>query len=117
MDAPEQAWQYPARELDVDFQKYIILGFCNPPFAYKALQSENKIGLMLPCNVIVQEMEGELQRASELREEVSAMDAIDLEIVRLNQEIAFDQGLSNQLDRLLQNGEEVPSDLELLGDA
>lgn len=39
----------------MDFQKYKILGACNPPFAHKALQAENKIGLMLPCNVVVQE--------------------------------------------------------------
>ncbi|WNH10976.1 DUF302 domain-containing protein [Thalassobellus suaedae] len=42
-------------KLDVDFKKYKILGACNPPFAYKALQVENKIGTMLPCNVIIQE--------------------------------------------------------------
>jgi len=43
-------------KLDVDFRKYKILGACNPPFAYKALQQEDKIGTMLPCNVIVQEL-------------------------------------------------------------
>lgn len=43
-------------KIDVDFQKYTILGACNPPFAYKALKAENKIGTMLPCNVIVQEL-------------------------------------------------------------
>ena len=43
-------------KLGVDFQRYTILGACNPAFAYKALQAENKIGTMLPCNVIVQEL-------------------------------------------------------------
>jgi uncharacterized protein (DUF302 family) len=44
------------KKLDVNFQKYKILGACNPPFAYEALQTENKIGILLPCNVIVQEL-------------------------------------------------------------
>ncbi len=45
------------KKLDVDFKKYRILGACNPSFAYKALQVEDKIGTMLPCNVIVEEVE------------------------------------------------------------
>lgn len=56
-------------KLDVDFRKYRILGACNPGFAHKALQSEDRIGLMLPCNVIVQEYEnGDV--------EVSAVDPV-----------------------------------------
>jgi len=43
------------KKLDVDFYPYKILGACNPPFAYKALLKEDKIGTMLPCNVILQE--------------------------------------------------------------
>ena len=43
-------------KLDVDFRRYTILGACNPAYAYKALQSEDKIGTMLPCNVVVQEL-------------------------------------------------------------
>jgi len=41
------------KKLNVDFKKYTILGACNPPFAYQALQIEEMIGTMLPCNVIV----------------------------------------------------------------
>ena len=53
------------KKLDVDFKKYRILGACNPPFAYKALQLEDKIGTMLPCNVIVQEIkEGQIEVAA-----------------------------------------------------
>ena len=47
------------KKLDVDFENYIILGACNPPGAYKALQAEAEIGLMLPCNVIVYQKNGE----------------------------------------------------------
>jgi len=56
------------KKLDVDFHKYRILGACNPPFAYQALQAEDKIGTMLPCNVIVQERDG--------KTEVSAIDPL-----------------------------------------
>lgn len=52
------------KKLDVDFHNYRILGACNPPFAYKALQAEDKIGTMLPCNVIVQEKDGKTEIAA-----------------------------------------------------
>ncbi|MGM0545376.1 MAG: DUF302 domain-containing protein [Bacteroidota bacterium] len=53
------------KKLDVDFKKYQILGACNPPLAHKALTAEDHIGLMLPCNVIVQEHEnGEVEVAA-----------------------------------------------------
>lgn len=57
------------KKLDVDFRKYMILGACNPPFAYKALTNERMIGAMLPCNVIVQEADGG-------KTEVAAVDPI-----------------------------------------
>jgi len=47
------------KKLDADFDKYIILGTCNPPFAYQALQAEKDIGLLLPCNIIVYEDAGQ----------------------------------------------------------
>jgi uncharacterized protein (DUF302 family) len=49
------------KKLDVDFRKYKILGACNPNFAYHALQAEENIGVMLPCNVIVQDKDGKTQ--------------------------------------------------------
>jgi uncharacterized protein (DUF302 family) len=56
------------KKLDVDFRNYKILGACNPYFAHQALQKEDKIGLMLPCNVVVEENAGSV--------EVSAIDPI-----------------------------------------
>lgn len=46
------------KKLDVDFHPYLILGACNPKLAHQALQHEDKIGTMLPCNVIVQQLDG-----------------------------------------------------------
>ena len=52
------------KKLDVDFRQYRILGACNPPFAYEALKNEDKIGIMLPCNVVVQEKDNGLIEVS-----------------------------------------------------
>ena len=50
------------KKLNVDFRNYIILGACNPRYAYEALLKENKLGVFLPCNVVVQEHEtGEVE--------------------------------------------------------
>jgi uncharacterized protein (DUF302 family) len=57
------------KKLNVDFRKYRILGACSPQYAYQALLKEDKIGTMLPCNVIVQEI-------SEGKVEVAAIDPI-----------------------------------------
>ena len=55
------------KKLDVDFERYKILGACNPPFAKKALDIDRSIGTLLPCNVYVQEIE-------ENKTKVSAID-------------------------------------------
>jgi uncharacterized protein (DUF302 family) len=46
------------KKLDIDFRNYRILGACNPPLAHQALTADDKIGTMLPCNVIVQDLGG-----------------------------------------------------------
>ncbi|MBU1633883.1 DUF302 domain-containing protein [bacterium] len=65
-------------KMGVNFQKYQILGACNPSFAYQALLAEDKIGTMLPCNIIVQELnEGQIEVAA--IDPVASMQAIQNE--------------------------------------
>ena len=53
------------KKLNVDFKRYKILGACNPPFAYKALQTEDQIGSMLPCNItVIDQGEGKIEVAA-----------------------------------------------------
>lgn len=63
------------KKLDEDFRPYTILGACNPPYAFKALSTEDKIGTMLPCNVIVQQMDNGIEVAA-INPEAS-MQAVD----------------------------------------
>jgi uncharacterized protein (DUF302 family) len=75
------------KKLDVDFYNYKILGACNPPFAYKALLAEDKIGTMLPCNVIIQEkVAGQV--------EVSAVDPAASMLSIENKDL---QGIANEI--------------------
>lgn len=85
------------KKIDVDFKKYKILGACNPHFAYKALTSEDKIGVFLPCNVIVQEHEnGEV--------EVAAVDPIASMISVNNPELgSLAQEVQQKLIRVIES--------------
>jgi len=85
------------KKLDVDFKKYRILGACNPQFAYKALQAEDKIGTMLPCNVIVQELDGGKVEAAAI-DPIASMQAIENQNLR---EIA--QQVQSKLKRVIEN--------------
>jgi uncharacterized protein (DUF302 family) len=64
------------KKLDVEFRNYRILGACNPPFAHQALSVEDKIGLMLPCNVIVQEIGENMVEVAAI-DPIASMQAVD----------------------------------------
>ncbi len=74
-------------KIDVDFKRYKILGACNPHFAYKALQNEDKIGLMLPCNIVVEQHEnGKIEVAA--IDPIASMSAVENEVLgELAQEV------------------------------
>ena len=85
------------KKLDVDFKKYKILGACNPPFAYRALQAEDKIGIMLPCNVIVQEI-------SKGTVEVAAVDPVaSMQAVNNPRLADVAKEIQNKLRRVIEN--------------
>jgi len=81
------------KKIDVDFQRYTILGACNPGFAYKALQAEDKIGTMLPCNVIVQE-------TSDGKVEVAAVDPMASMMAIQNEALG---GIATEVQGMLKN--------------
>jgi uncharacterized protein (DUF302 family) len=85
-------------KLDVDFRKYQILGACNPPFAHRALRLEDKIGLMLPCNVIVQQTSEETVEVAAI-DPVASMQAVDNKpLSELADEVR--QKLANVIDKV-----------------
>ena len=81
------------KKIDVDFQRYTILGACNPGFAYKALQAEDKIGTMLPCNVIVQE-------TSDGKVEVAAVDPMASMMAIQNEDLGT---IASEVQGMLKN--------------
>lgn len=80
-------------KIDVDFQRYTILGACNPGFAHKALLAEDKIGVMLPCNVIVQE-------AKDGKVEVAAVDPMASMVAVQNEALG---DIASQVQGMLKN--------------
>jgi uncharacterized protein (DUF302 family) len=85
------------KKLDVDFKQYKILGACNPHFAYKALSAEDKLGILLPCNVVVEENDnGEI--------EVSAVDPIvSMSAVQNNNLEELAGEVKDKLTRVIKN--------------
>ena len=85
------------KKLDVNFRKYKILGACNPGFAYKALQVEDKIGTMLPCNIIIQELDTN-------RIEVSAINPlVSMQAVNNKQLKGVAKEVSEKLKKVIKN--------------
>ena len=85
------------KKLDVDFYNYRILGACNAPFAYNALKAEDKIGTMLPCNVIVQEKEPGIIEVSAINPIVSMQAVVNESLAPIALEIG------DKLKRVLAN--------------
>ncbi len=85
-------------KLGVDFRKYKILGACNPSFAHKALQLEDKIGTMLPCNVIVQEISKDETEVAAVNPEVSMQGVQNQNLEELAKEVTI--RLENAINRL-----------------
>ena len=81
------------KKIDVDFPRYTILGACNPGFAHKALLAENKIGTMLPCNVIVRE-------TSDGKVEVAAVDPMASMMAVQNEALS---GTASEVQGMLKN--------------
>jgi uncharacterized protein (DUF302 family) len=69
------------KKLDKDFRKYVILGACNPPYAYRSLEADLDVGLLLPCNVIVYETDDKKAYVAAINP-ISALEAIQSEELR-----------------------------------
>ncbi|SEL26808.1 Uncharacterized conserved protein, DUF302 family [Maribacter orientalis] len=85
------------KKLDIDFYNYTILGACNPSLAHKALEAEDKIGTMLPCNVILQEKEKNTI-------EIAAVDpAASMQAVKNEALITVAETVREKLRKVIQN--------------
>ena len=85
-------------KLGVDFRPYLLLEACNPQFAYRSLQTEDKIGILLPCNVVIQQVNEEITEVAFVNP-VAAMQSVENpEMKQIAQEI-YDK-LSRALERL-----------------
>lgn len=85
------------KKIDVDFRKYKILGACNPPLAHKALTAEDKVGVLLPCNVVVQENE-------EGKTEISAMNPAEaMQMIENPDMKLIADEVSERLNKVLNN--------------
>src|SRR5271166_1345155 len=83
------------KRLNVDFRPYLILGVCNPQLTYRALRVEDKIGTMLPCNIVLQQHE-------DGRVEISAVDPVALMQAITNVEVGqVAQDVRSQLQRVM----------------
>jgi len=83
------------KKLDVDFRNYRILGACNPAFAFKALEAEDKIGTMLPCNIVIQQI-------SDTQIEIAAVDPIaSMQAIENNNLIELAGEIRAKLERVI----------------
>jgi len=86
------------KKINVDFRNYIILGACNPRYAYETLLEEDKVGVFLPCNVVVQEHEDGEVEVSIVNPEEMMHDVDDLKLKTFASEIK--EAMENVLNRL-----------------
>lgn len=84
-------------KLNADFKKYLILGACNPPFAHKALLAEDKIGTMLPCNIILQEQSPNVIEVSSINPMTSMQSVNNDALMEIAKEV------SNRLETVINN--------------
>jgi uncharacterized protein (DUF302 family) len=85
------------KKLDIDFKRYKILGACNPPYAHQALVAEDKIGTMLPCNVIVQEISEGIVEVAAVNP-MASMQSVENEALK---DIA--QEITAKLEKVIEN--------------